>query len=72
MKIEILKSPENKTEFNPGDIVKIKENVGRLEDGNSLVVGEDHSHLHLFSIGTGKYYGIFKRELNLSILEIVT
>src|SRR5687768_9437365 len=53
--LTVLRTPSNPTEFKPGDHIKYDEKSG-VTSGLMLVIGEDDTHLHTFSI-TGNYPG---------------
>jgi hypothetical protein len=55
MKIWLKHEPENKTKFNPGDVLGYEKSPTKF-----MVVGEDDLYLHTFVLGTGQYWGIAK------------
>ena len=63
--ISVLRNPKNKTEFKRGQIVGF-----HATDDGFIVVGEDDTHLHLFSLANGGYMGVFKAEPNLACLTL--
>ena len=64
MEIWLKHEPENKTIFNPGDVLGYEGCTTRF-----MVVGEDDIYLHTFILGTGQYWGVFKlRDENIKDL----
>lgn len=63
MKIYLMKNPENKTKFESGDVLGYEGSQSRF-----MAVGEDDMYLHTFTLNTGKYWGVLKKDENLSCL----
>ena len=59
----------NPTKYNTGDIVTVEPKERNHE---WIVMGEDDTHLHLLALNnTSQRLGIFKQDINLSILTLV-
>lgn len=63
--IRVKQNPENRTVFKRGMFVGFG-----AADEDFIVLGEDDIHLHLISLDSGGYLGVFKAEPNLRPLRI--